>query len=670
LVLKAPENLGVACVQICSAAFFLFAPSAFADEVDPFALAPEQLFDATIVSVSRSPESLWDAPAAVYAIGSQDIERAGATSVAEALRLAPGVEVAQIGAGNWAVSVRGFNSTLANKLLVLVDGREVYDPLFSGVYWDSLTTPLADIDRIEVVRGPGATMWGANAVNGIVNIITKNARDTQGWLASAAIDDRGGDDYSMRLGGNSRRINWRVYARWLDRPSSPASAGGDANDAWETWRTGVRIDAQLGPHSDLMVQGETYASDTGDLRAAPDFSPPFSSVAQEELGARGGHVLARWRRSGEGDSELSIQAYADFNRRERLALNDERTTIDLDTQYEFQTLGAHKVSAGFGYRNTRDAPENTALIRADRATIREERLSAFLQDRITLEPGQWVLTLGSKFEDHAYSGFDVQPSMRMQWFGGETQTAWASVSRALRSPSEIEREYNIVLGVGQPVGFPFPISLDLVPNPEFDNEEVIAYEAGYRRRLGDRASIDIAAFYNDYKDLAANMAQAPATSTDPVFHLVLPIGVVNATSAQTYGIEIAAEWRAFEALTVKATYSYIDLDVDGPPAGAIDAEAAEGFSPHHHATVQARWDYAYGAALDATVYYVDGLSGYDVKDYTRFDLRWSAQLSPSVRFELFGQNLLDDTHREFSAPTDVAATEIERSLYGRLVWRR
>ncbi|MES1199904.1 MAG: TonB-dependent receptor plug domain-containing protein [Pseudomonadota bacterium] len=635
---------------------------------DPFALAPEQLLNATIISASRSPEAVRDAPAAVYVITAQDIARAGATSLPEALRLAPGVDVARVSTGGWAISIRGFNGSLANKLLVLVDGREVYDPLFSGVYWDAQNMPLQDIARIEVSRGPGATLWGDDAVNGVINIITKTAAQTQGALVSAAVGDHNLADLTARYGGAGSWGEWRAYARYQDQNGLPSLSDGDAHDDWSDWRAGFRADTRISGRDALTLEVEAYRSDTGDLRAAPQFTSPYSAVVAEDLVSQGGDILARWRHDGEGGSQFSAQMYLDQNAHERWTLDDRRTTFDLDTQYGFSPLGAHKIIAGFGYRTTTDRPVDSAIITADQSAIRQQRFSAFIQDRITLAPERWQLTIGSKFEDDNFSGVELQPSVRLQWTGDD-QTAWASASRALRAPSEIEQNYDLLLAVFPPGLLPAPISINLTPSPNFHDESVTAYEAGYRRQASAAMALDIAVFYNRYSDLATNTLMPFTVALTPTPHFVLPLATTNSTRATSYGAEGVITWRVGHDLDLLASYSLLHLDLDGPPSSvAVDAEAAEGYAPQHQASLRGHWSYHSGSAFDVTLYSVSSLPGYQVPAYVRLDLRWATRLADHVEFEIVGQNLGDDAHREFSAPTDLAATQVERSVFGRLTW--
>lgn len=647
-------------------------PAAFAaDAVDPFALSPEQLFDATVMSVSKTSEDLRDAPAAVYVITSEDIARSGATSIPEALRMVPGLQVARTNASGWAISVRGFNNALANKLLVLIDGREVYDPLFSGVYWDVQDTPLEDIERIEIIRGPGASLWGANAVNGVINIITKSAADTQGTLVSIT---SGNDDRAIvtaRYGGSmGDDAHWRVYGKYLTRTSTQTPAGGDANDAWAEWRGGFRMDWDPNSHGDTFtVQGEVYGGDGGDLRSLPLLVPPYAMIEDENVSASGANLHGRWSRELGEDSRVTLESYVDLTRRRQFTLKDERSTIDIEGQYELPAWDWQKLIVGGLYRYSVDALTATPIITFTKGTRGDQIVSGFVQDKITLEADRWIVTLGSKFEHNDYSGFEVQPTARLQWLDGKEQMAWASISRAVRTPSQLEQDLDIQSGVIPPGVLPLPIAVELRPSPNFGSEELIAYELGYRRQLAPDVQLDVSGFYNDYAKLSTLSLMAPEIVISP-FHVILPIATTNLTKAKTYGFEAVVNWRVDDHLNFSATYSYLHMNLIGPSSDlAIASEAAEGQSPRHQFNVRSQWDVSDKLSLDTTVYYVDALPAFPVSAYWRVDTRAAWRLTDSLQFELVGQNIFDNSHREFGAPADASATVVGRSVYGRLTWR-
>jgi iron complex outermembrane receptor protein len=639
-----------------------------ADDVDPFSLSPEQLFDATVMSVTKTDETVRTSPAAVYVLSNEDIMRSGATSIPEALRLVPGVQVARGGSSSWAISVRGLNSGLANKLLVLIDGREVYDALFSGVYWDIQDTPLEDIERIEVIRGPGASLWGANAVNGVINIITKSAAHTQGAMVSAIAGNQENAIVTGRYGGTTDNAHWRVYAKYSDRDSEETLQGHDANDDWHSLRGGFRADwdADASGNS-FTVQGDVYSLDSHKFHSIPQLTAPYAVTALEHDSAEGGNVLARWTRDLNEGSSLSVQAYVDLVSRDQFTLGNDRSVFDIEAQYDLPKIDAHEIIVGAHYRYSDEELTPSDVITFAKSARHDQLISGFVQDKITLDD-RWFLTLGSKFEENDYSGFEVQPSGRLQW-QGDDQTAWAAVSRAVRTPSMLEHNLTVLSGVIPPGVFPVPVAVVLTPSPDFQSEELVAYELGYRRELAPNLQMDVSAFYNDY-DKLATLSLEPGFVAFPPLHLVLPIATTNLTSGETYGFEAVLNWRAQPNLNFSAAYSLLEVELHGPPSSqAIASESGEGQSPEQQFNIRAQWDVTDKLAVDTTLYYVDELPAFDIPSYWQLDTRIGWHVTDGILLELVGQNLLDDAHREFGGADNPGSTEIERSIYARMTWR-
>ena len=651
----------------------LFASTALAsEEIDYFSLSAEELFNTTISSVSKKNEKLWDAPAAISVITSEDILRSGATSIPEALRMVPGVQVARTGTNGWAVSIRGFiNSGLGNKLLVLMDGREVYDPLFSGVYWDIQDTVLEDIERIEVIRGPGAALWGSNAVNGVINIITKKAGDTQGNLISAIAGNQERAILSGRHGGKmGENGHYRIFAKTTDRDAQRALTGGDSIDDMNAQRSGFRTDWENGADS-YNMQGEFYNSESDQFRNVPLLAAPFSQVEEENIEAKGGNLLGTWSRSYSDNEKLTLKTYVNYSTRNQRTLEDERLTFDADLQYEFPVREKQALVVGGKYRRTSDELTPTSILTFSNPERTDDTFSGFIQDKITLMPEKWYLTLGSKFEHNDYTGFEIQPNARLQWHPKKDRMAWASIARAVRTPSRLEHDLDILLGVfpPQPV-LPVPLTTELLASPEFGSEELIAHEIGYRQELTPELMLDVAGFYNDYDQLATTHVDTLSFTRRPGLIAIL-LDTTNENSGKTYGGESMLSWRARDDLNFSASYSYLLMDLSGPPSAvAVDVEAPEHESPRHQFNIMSQWDMNDYLSLDTSFYYVGRLSGRQpVNDYTRLDMRLGWKINDQLQFNLVGQNLLDDAHREFLSPTDANAVEIRRSVYGNLVWR-
>jgi iron complex outermembrane receptor protein len=669
---------GVALAALCFAAHPAFAEEAAAaphTDVNPLELSPEQLFSATVTvtSVSGLPETAWDAPAAITVLSNEDIHRSGATSIPEALRMVPGVQVARTGAGSWAVGIRGLNGPLNNKLLVLIDGREIYDHLFSGVYWDIQDLPLEDIDRIEVIRGPGSTLWGANAVNGVINIITKDASATQGTLVSALAGNQdrftGVGRYGGKFGDNGY---YRVYGKYFDRADeTSAITGGSAEDGLSMWHSGFRTDWNKSADK-VTVQGDLYRGDSGNLRNVPNtVAPPFFTREFDEVNPNGANLLARWTRTLSSDSSFQLQTYVDYTHRDdELVLDDRRTSLDTQAQYDFPTAGRHKVIAGARFRYSYDTTSTntaTGIATQSEPSHTDQLYSAFVQDKITLQPQKLELTVGSKVEHNVFTGVEIEPSARLQWTPDDTHVLWTSVSRAVRTPSQLEEEMKLVAGVVPFLGVPLAIVLE--PSPAFQSEELIAYEAGYRQKLTPDMTLDVATFFNDYSKLETLKLGAFDFSTFPPA-ITLPIFFTNGTSGQTYGVETTVNWQARRNWKLVANSTFLLTTLHGPPSTtAIASEAGEKQSPENQFNLISQWDVTDKVAFDTMAYHVAPLSGFKVSDYWRLDARAGYKVRDGVEAELVGQNLLHDKHREFTALTDPTAVYVDRSVFARLTCR-
>lgn len=636
----------------CYALLSLMPSSAGAEDADYFDLPPEQLLNAEVISVSKKTEKVSDSAAAVYIISQEDILRSGIRSVPEALRMVPGVQVAQADANSWAISIRGFNNVNANKLLVMVDGRTVYNPLFAGTYWELQDLLLEDIDRIEVIRGPGGSLWGANAVNGVINIITKNSQETQDTVLTAAYGTQDNGTLTGRYGGAFGDDNYyRVYGKYFDRDSFKKRSGANGDDDWQSGRGGFRMD--LG--NEVTVQGDVYRTLTDQLNSTPTMTSTL--IEEETMESEGANILGRWKKDLGDGSLLTVQSYLDYTTREQILLNDKRVIFDIEAQYNFAPTERHDMAFGGGYRYTHDDLDSTSIVSFLPPSRSDDLFNVFFQDSIALIPEEWYLTLGSKFEHNDYTGVEVQPNARLQWHPDAAQTVWASVSRAVRTPSRLEHDLNIRVNVLPPA-----TSVILSANPDFESEELLAYELGYRNQVTRDFAVDVAAFYNDYDQLGTIGALGSTPG-------VLSVHQINGMAAETYGAEIAAEWKLMDNLELSASYSYLQMQLHGDGNNPFAVETDEGRSPHHQASARLSWNITDAVSLDTSTYYVSRLKTDNVDDYVRLDMNLGWRIDDNARFNLIGQNLLQDSHREFSAPTALNATEVERSIIGKMTWR-
>ena len=519
----------------------------------------EQLLNVQVTSVSRHSEKLSSAPAAVHVISGEEIQRSGVTSIPEALRLSPGMEVGRVDAHNWAVTSRGFNDLFANKLLVLMDGRSSYTPLFSGVYWDVQDTMLEDIDRIEVVRGPGATLWGANAVNGVINILTKSASATQGTLVSAGGGTEETALAAARYGGRSGENSfYRVYGKYNAHDSSVLPDGTKANDRYQMARGGFRFDWEPPENDRLTVQGDLYGGELDQTVYQPVATPPFFNVSEKHERIWGGNVLGRWVRSLGEESEMNLQACFDTTHRETSYLEETRHTVDVDFHHRFPLLKRNQIIWGLGYRASFDQMKDsyfTSFASRDRVI---DYVNVFVQDDLTLVPDRLHAIFGSKFERTEFTGFEALPSARLLWTPREDHTFWGSVSRAVRTPSRAEDDITLhgLLNGGPPSFF------TAQGNNDFRSEEVLALEAGWRAQPHRKFSVDVATFYNIYDRLRTS--ETVSVASDPS----LPGAPLRATSrlaneafGESYGVEIAATYQLLEWWRLSAAYSFLELQL-------------------------------------------------------------------------------------------------------------
>jgi len=611
--------------------------------VDPSALkrlSVEELMEIDVTSVSKRSEPLSSAAAAITVVTGEDIRRAGVTSLPEALRLATGLEVARADGHTWAITARGFNTTAANKLQVLIDGRTIYTPLFSGVFWDVQDTLLADIDRIEVIRGPGATLWGANSVNGVINIITKSAADSQGGRVFAA----GGPDEAelagARYGGTTAGgIAYRAYARLSHYAPLVFSDGRSAKDPLEREQGGFRLDGGHGGDA-FTLQGDLY-----DGR----YEDPVSGDGA--LG--GGNLLGRWTRRTSESSDWRLQAYVDATHRSIPDLfSEERRTYDLDLQHHSLVGSRHEVVWGIGYRLSDDRVINSRLIAFLPPRPTETLVNAYAQDEITLVPRRLRLVAGTKVEHNDYTGLEVQPTLRLSYTPSARQTLWGGVSRAVRAPTRIDADVEFFAG-------PFTI---IQGNPDFRSEVVIAYELGWRIQPMTGLSLDVATYYDDYDRVRT---QEPTPGGIGGFPYVL----MNQARARTSGLELAANYQMTSWLRWTAGYVHLDERFrlkhgSQDPTGAT----AEGNDPANQYSLRASLDLPRRVELDAFLRHVDALPQPAVPAYTELDLRLGWEPVRGLELSAVGRNLLHAHHPEFGNPGP-ARQEVPRSVFGRVAWR-
>lgn len=650
-------------------------PSAFPQGLpdDLTELSIEDLMNIEVTTVARKSERLADTTAAVFVITSEDIVRSGATTIPDLLRMVPGLQVARIDANKWAVTARGFNGRIANKLLVLMDGRSVYTPLYSGVFWDVQDTLLEDIDRIEVIRGPGAALWGANAVNGVINIITKHSRDTQGMLVTMGAGTEELNMSAARYGGQfGADGHYRAYVKGFERDNATDADGDTTHDAWNSIRGGFRIDLANADRNEFTLQGDYYDGHEDDTTAEPTVTPPYNDLQESTSSVSGGNLLLRWQKTFSEQSDLGLQIYYDNTTRETL-LNKylRKDTLDVDFQHRFPLGNRHDIVWGLGYRLDHD--ENAVSATANFYPHENDAhlYSAFLQDEIELIAERVYLTLGSKFEHNDNTGWEIQPNGRLLWTPTQNQSLWAAASRAVRTPSRAETDAHFI----QLTLPPDPTTMQpasqvvLEGSDDFESETLIAYELGYRFKPIKRLSVDVAGFYNEYDNLRTieldrtDFSQVPVGGPGYIYYRG-----DNKMSAVSKGVELALEVAATDSWRLKGAYTWLTLDLklEGDSSDTI-SEAQEDESPQHQISLRSLHSLGRQVELDLWLRYVDQLTGSDIDDYITLDARLGYRPSASLLFELVGRNLIESSHPEFS-PEIVATSpsEVERSVYGKI----
>ncbi len=623
-------------------------------------LSLEDLMNVEVTSVSKKKESIAVAPAAVAVINQDDISRSGFSTIPDLLRLSPGVDVARINSFTWAVGVRGVNAQFNSNLLVLQDGRSLYSSLFAGTYWDTVDYVLPDLDRIEVIRGPGATLWGANAVNGVINITSKDAKDTQGWLLdSRASNDE--SDVSVRYGGKiTDDTFYRAYLKVAYFNEFDDSNGDNAGDDWHTLRGGFRIDKHTSDSDLLTLQG-----DIGDNRINEPFNqpvptPPFIQPIKYDRDDATGNLLGRWSHRFSEDSDFALQLYYDYLGVNSASTNYTQNTIDIDFHDRIKLDTRNELTWGLGYRLVNSLIKATPELAGFPPTKNDNVFSAFVQDMITIQPDHWSFTIGSKFEHNDYNGYDVEPSGRLLWTPNKTNSIWASVSQADRTPSRLNTDtvvqtgYELIpIGPGTSV----PAVNRLFGNPDQQAEKLTAYELGYRLQPVKSLSFDVAAFYNDYRDKESISSGAPILGPT----IVIPLFYGNLASGHTYGGEISATCNVTQDWRLIGSYSLVEAKFSANDT--TDADSA----PKNMAQIRSDLDVTKHVQFNVAVYYVSSVGEFNIPGYVSTDLNVAWKPTKGLACSIGVLNLFDNHHPEYGTNSiEGVASETPRTLFGQL----
>jgi iron complex outermembrane receptor protein len=593
-------------------------------------LSLEQLGNIEVTTFSKVPSPLHDTPAALYIITSEDILRSGVTTIPDALRLAPGVEVGRLSSTTWAVSIRGLQNNFSKSVLVLIDGRNVYTPLFAGVYWDVQDLPLEDIDRIEVIRGPAGTIWGPNSANGVINIITRKAAESKGVQGSALVGNIAHTIDDLQIGAGSGDTNFRVFGRGFERAHEYHSDGIN-DDAWHQERLGFRVDRNK-DSADMMLEGDLYKGT----------SPHIVGTAVSNDQTSGGDVNFRYQTAKADSTGLMVQAYFDRTLRTHAFLGETRDTIDIDFVDRFKTGGSNLLSVGAGLRWSPfqiipQIPSDSLVP----PTGLDHIYTGFLQDEISVDKAVH-LTVGAKLQQNNYSGFDALPSGRLLWSPNDKQTLWAGITRSVTTPSDIEENF-LLQGVTP------SLVIQVLGNHQFKSEDVMGYEGGYRGTVNPHLFVDVSAFWNHYNQLQSFSSEMISQSGSTNY---ITIQYTNQISGSASGFEIAPQFAIGSAWRLNLAYSFLNSNFQA--AGATSnisstgsVSTYDGSSPKHQVVLQSMIDLPWRIQFDQTYRFISALPAQKVPAYQTADLHLSRPVGSNFQVEAVGQNLFQPRHYEW-----------------------
>lgn len=644
------------------------------DQTRLLSLSLVDLLDVDITSVSKKTQKVSETAAAISVITQDDIRRSSATTLPELLRLATGLQVVQTNSHTWSISARGFNDIYASKLLVLIDGRSIYTPEFSGVSWQNQDTVLEDIERIEVIRGPGGTIWGANAVNGVINIITKSAKDTQGGLLSVGTGNIDRAFGSVRYGDKlSENTYMRVYAKSLQQEPFK---GGQINDDWQSQRAGMRIDSDTSSRTHWMLQTETNHLERSNYKF-------FTHDPTTQI-ARGSHLLGNVKHEISEDSDFFAQFYYDYAQQDLGNYSSINDTVDIDIHQRWRANAQHEFTWGGGYRNILERSENSSVYYYTPSSRRERILNLFIQDEIKLRPDVKI-TLGNKLEHRNGNHWEAQPSIRGLWTITPQHSVWSAISRSVRTPARLEQDSNLNFLYTKKASdeFPIPVYGFLRGKKDLQPESLLSYELGWRFQANKSFSMDSTIFFNEYKDLIGYSFGDNQINLNSL-SVLIPGTFKNVADARVYGLESSANWQLTPRLRVQAGYSYLrsnlhllpDVDTVYPRSSLL---FTQGLNVPHQINLRTQWDFAPQWQWDMNLRYLSRINmpvtenspvATSIRAYVTLDTRLAWKMRKNMELSLVGKNLLDKQHLEFTSlkGSDYLRTEVPRSAYLQLRW--
>ena len=652
----------------------LLSTSVHAAESDVMDLSLEDLLNMEVTSVSKKPESRRAAPAAIYVITADDIRRSTATTIPDLLRNVPGVHVARSSSDTWSVTARGDSGEFSNKLLVLIDGRSIYTPLFGGVFWNANDVMLEDVERIEIIRGPGGTLWGANAVNGVINIVTKHSSDTQGGLITAGVGTYEQGFGSLRYGGQMNEDTfYRVYAKYTNRDSggrnaAPSEGIGDigikppdmiAEDGWDALQGGFRLDKKLSEDETLLFEGDIYSNRYDKVYTLPSRDPNELLRVESTTQGFGVNFLTRWEKTLSDDSSLHLQGYIAHTQFDDIYLGQEQTIFDLEFQHRFAWSERNELVWGLGYRFTSDNIDNTDFYIYDPDSRSQNLFSAFIQNEFQAT-NNLKLIVGSKIEHNEFTGVEIQPSARFVWTPNSKHAVWGAVSRAVRTPDRAVRDITQVFAY-----VPGTILDDgaviLRGNNDVESEDLLSVELGYRVTLRDNLFLDLAAYYNEESNALSSITEGPFVDPDVSSDFeITQFLITNGADRELFGLEAVLDWGPKSWWNLRAIFSFLDIS----PEGGFDDNY-----PDHTASLINSFKLGEKVDLDVTVRYVDSLKYSLIDSYITADVRLGWRPKEDMEIALVGQNLLDGDRFEFKDGLSFnIPSQVQPGVYGKITW--
>jgi iron complex outermembrane receptor protein len=625
-----------------------------------------------VTSGAKKEEPVQRTAAAIFVITSEDIRRSGASTLPDVLRIVPGLEVSQTSGNAWVVSARGFGGPSSDKILVLIDGRTVYSPILAGVLWDAQDLLLADVDRIEVIRGPGAALWGTNAVNGVINIITKAASKTQGGLITAAGGNVEGGYGAAQYGGKISDVGFfRVFAKGFSKVSVPGAPGEYSQGGWNLQHGGFRSDWTLNSRDSLTIQGDLFRSDgEGTTNYTTSLAPLVFGPVPGFLASSGGNLLARWHRTVSPHSEISLLAYYDQEGKDTNFINTTVKTFDIEFQHRFSAGRRNEIVWGAGYRGNVIRTEGSVGVSFLPPLSRDNIFDVFVQDQIELLQDRLRLTLGARVEPESDGELNFQPDARLLWTPSSRQAVWLAASRALRADSLTDTG---IINRTAPISGPGGILIvpEAIGNPESVAETEVALQAGYRAQLATNLSIDGTGFFSRYTRLRGQDAGTPIFEPGPgTPFLLLPETFNNKISGQSHGLELSGTWKPIRMWKLSGSYTWISGTFRDDSTGAPPNTTARVLSsPHHQFSIRSSINLPHRLEFDSAIFRVGPLDATDVRGYYRLDVRFGWFVGEHAEFSVVGQNLLSAGHPETATtPGWFAAISIRRSYYAKVTW--